>query len=188
MLLAIIVSLNSTFSLIFQTFSTYSNVCVCYWCVTHVENMECILLLISSCSMSCLCGISEGFIDLQHTIQSLVSHKKKITPLWGRNMCIFIPTYEDFAEVRRSMVWLRLNANFWGHFCEDSKMSPYSELSPQSWCAFICLSPYVCRGERTHTYTSSSSFLHCKQFLPTYTYSSGTIAHYCTLYLPHFIL
>lgn len=35
-LLAIMVSLNSTFSLIFQTFSTYSNVCVCYWCVTHM--------------------------------------------------------------------------------------------------------------------------------------------------------
>jgi len=39
-----------------------------------------------------------------------------------------------------------------------------------------------------YTYTSSSSFLHCKRFFLTYTYSSGTIAHYCALYLPHFML
>ena len=38
-----------------------------------------------------------------------------------------------------------------------------------------------------HINTSSSSFLHSKQFFLTHTYSSGTIAHYCTLYLPHFI-
>ena len=41
----------------------------------------------------------------------------------------------------------------------------------------------------THTHTPLHHLFYIvNNFFLTYTYSSGTIAHYCTLYLPHFIL
>ena len=49
---------------------------------------------------------------------------------------------------------------------------------------------YYTHTHYTYTYrhTSLSCLLHCKQFFLIYLQQRYRIAHYCTLYLPHFIL
>ena len=132
----------------FCNFVIFSVSCwVCVIMCNPNEEIKCIPLLIFPCFGFWYFGISEGFIDVLHMIQSLIFHEENFSPLWGHNMCIFHTNLWGLGRSPQKLSIVSVNINFWGHFCGDSKMSLYSDKSPLLWCVFISKYPQVGWGK-----------------------------------------
>ena len=96
--------------------------------------------------------------NIRYKVLSLT--KKKLPPC-GDAICVFfIPTYEDFVEVPRSMVWLQLNANFWGHFVRTRKC-PHILNCPHRAGVHSYVCPRKCAFVSAHTHTHTHILTFC---------------------------